>query len=146
MDNTIPNYPVVIRGHGKHKFFVRMDVSDNQLYITTGWDRIKKKFSLSDEHLLVFEMIDLHTFDMSVFNCSKDADLVLPPELYAAIKEEVVEEVISISDGEDVHDITKDNVTMNDETIPVVFRVDNHFVSFCNQKVLTGPYIVLTIL
>ncbi|KAJ0871261.1 putative transcription factor B3-Domain family [Helianthus annuus] len=73
MDNTIPNYPVVIRGPGKHKLFVRMDVIDNQLYITTGWDRIKKKLSLSDEHLLVFEMIDLHTFDKPVFNCSKDA-------------------------------------------------------------------------
>ncbi|KAM0027859.1 hypothetical protein Hdeb2414_s0019g00545171 [Helianthus debilis subsp. tardiflorus] len=122
-----------------------MDVIDNHLYITTGWDWIKKKLSLSDEHLLVFEMIELHTFDMSVFNCSKDADLVLPPELYAAIKEEVVEEVISISDGEDVDDVTKDNeaemlpVTTNNETILVVFRVDNHFVSFCNKKVLTVP-------
>ncbi|KAM0038189.1 hypothetical protein Hdeb2414_s0013g00411961 [Helianthus debilis subsp. tardiflorus] len=78
-------------------------------------------------------MIDLRTFDMSVFNYSKNADLVLPPELYAAIKEEVVEEVISISDGEDVDDVTKGNeadmlpVTPNDETVPVVFRVDNHF-------------------
>ncbi|MFS8003333.1 putative DNA-binding pseudobarrel domain superfamily [Helianthus anomalus] len=129
MDNTIPNYPVVIRGPGKHKVSVRMDVIDNQLYITTGWDRIKKKLSLSDEHLLVFEMIDLHTFDMSILNCSKDVDLVLPPELYVAIKEEVVEELISISDGEDVDDVTKDNeaemlpVTTNDETIPVVFRM-----------------------
>ncbi|KAM0045178.1 putative DNA-binding pseudobarrel domain superfamily [Helianthus debilis subsp. tardiflorus] len=146
MDNTIPNYPVVIRGPRKHKVFVRMDVIDNQLYITTGWDRIKTKLSLSDEHLLVFEMIDLHTFDMSIFSCSKDADLVLPLELYVAIKEEVVEEVISISNGEDVDDVTKDNeaemipVSMNDETIPVVFHVDNHFVSFCNKKkVLTVP-------
>ncbi|KAJ0648144.1 putative transcription factor B3-Domain family [Helianthus annuus] len=145
MDNTIPNYPVLIRGPGKHKMFVRMDMIDNQLYITTGWDRIKRKLSINAEHLLVFEMIDLQTFDMSIFNCSKNADLVLPLELYAAIKEEVVEEVINISDGEDVDDATKGNetdmlpITPNDETIPVVFRVDNHFVSFCNQKVLTGP-------
>ncbi|KAJ0428606.1 putative transcription factor B3-Domain family [Helianthus annuus] len=133
MDNTIPNYPVLIRGPGKHKQFVRIDVIDNQLYITTGWDRIKRPLSISADHLLVFEMIDLHTFDMSIFNCSKNADLVLPPEFYVAIKEEVVEEVINISDGEDVDDATKGNetdmlpVTPNDETIPVVFRVDNHF-------------------
>ncbi|XP_035839587.1 uncharacterized protein LOC118487142 [Helianthus annuus] len=133
MDNTIPNYPIVIRGPRKHKVFVRMDVIDNQLYITTGWDRIKKKLSITDEHMLVFEMIDLHTFDMSVFNYSKNADLVLPPELYAAVKEEVVEEVISISDAEDADGVTKGTeanmlaVTTNDETIPVVFRVDNHF-------------------
>ncbi|KAJ0825613.1 putative transcription factor B3-Domain family [Helianthus annuus] len=111
MDNTIPNYLVLIRGPGKHKQFVRIDVIDNQLYITTGWDRIKRPLSISADHLLVFEMIDLHTFDMSIFNCSKNADLVLPPEFYAAIKEEVVEEVINISDGEDVDDATKDNET-----------------------------------
>ncbi|XP_035838680.1 uncharacterized protein LOC118486387 [Helianthus annuus] len=134
MDNTIPNYPVVIRGPGKLKVFVRMEVFDNQLYITTGWDRIKKKLSITDEHMLVFEMIDLHNFDMFVFNCSKNADLVLPPELYAAaVKEEIEEDVISISDAEDMYEVsnrTEANmlpVARNEETIPIVFRVDNHF-------------------
>ncbi|KAF5822658.1 putative transcription factor B3-Domain family [Helianthus annuus] len=134
MDNTIPNYPVVIRGPGKLKVFVRIEVFDNQLYITTGWDRIKKKLSITDEHMLVFEMIDLHNFDMFVFNCSKNADLVLPPELYAAaVKEEIEEDVISISDAEDVDEVsnrTEANmlpVARNEETIPIVFRVDNHF-------------------
>ncbi|KAM0049762.1 hypothetical protein Hdeb2414_s0008g00289731 [Helianthus debilis subsp. tardiflorus] len=122
-----------------------MDVFDNPLYITTRWDGIKKKLSITDEHMLVFEMIDLHTFDMFVFNCSKNADLVLPPELYVVVvKEEIEEDVISTSDAEDVDEVTDGTeanmlpVTRNEETIPVVFRVDNHFVSFCNQKVLTG--------
>ncbi|MFS7930372.1 putative transcription factor B3-Domain family [Helianthus anomalus] len=89
MDNTIPNYPVVIRGPGKHKLFVQMDVIDNQFYITTGWDRMKKKLSITDEHLLVFKMIDLHTFDMFVFNCSKYADLVLPPDYMLVLRKKL---------------------------------------------------------
>ncbi|MFS7969039.1 putative DNA-binding pseudobarrel domain superfamily [Helianthus anomalus] len=35
--NTCPSYPVVVRGAGNHKWFIRMDVLDHELYITTGW-------------------------------------------------------------------------------------------------------------
>ncbi|MFS7943970.1 putative DNA-binding pseudobarrel domain superfamily [Helianthus anomalus] len=65
---------------------------------------------------------------MFIFNCSKNADLGLPPELYVAVKQEDEEEVIIISDTEDVDEVingTEANtfpVTTNDETIPVVFR------------------------
>ncbi|MFS7918218.1 putative DNA-binding pseudobarrel domain superfamily [Helianthus anomalus] len=52
-------------------------------------------------------MINLHTFDMFIFNCSKNVDLVLPPELYVAVKQEDEEEVISISDTEDVDECLK---------------------------------------
>ncbi|MFS7920083.1 putative DNA-binding pseudobarrel domain superfamily [Helianthus anomalus] len=45
-----------------------MDVLDHEVYITTDWSRIKKEMSITDDHLLVFEMIDFKTFDLSVFS------------------------------------------------------------------------------
>ncbi|MFS7970041.1 putative transcription factor B3-Domain family [Helianthus anomalus] len=64
--NTCPSYPVVIRGGARNrKWFVRMDVLDHELYITTCWSRITKEMSITDDHLLVFEMVDFNTFELS---------------------------------------------------------------------------------
>ncbi|KAF5783318.1 hypothetical protein HanXRQr2_Chr11g0506501 [Helianthus annuus] len=45
MLNTCPSDPVLVR-----------------------WSRIKEEMSITDDHLLVFEMLDKHTFDLSVFS------------------------------------------------------------------------------
>ncbi|MFS7943878.1 putative transcription factor B3-Domain family [Helianthus anomalus] len=45
-----------------------MDALDHEVYITTGWSRIKKEMSITDDHLLVFEMVDFKTIDLSVFS------------------------------------------------------------------------------
>ncbi|MFS7987579.1 putative DNA-binding pseudobarrel domain superfamily [Helianthus anomalus] len=40
MLNTFPRYPAVVRSSGNRKWFVRMEVFDDEVYITTGWSRI----------------------------------------------------------------------------------------------------------
>ncbi|KAM0037716.1 hypothetical protein Hdeb2414_s0013g00406521 [Helianthus debilis subsp. tardiflorus] len=75
-----------------------MDVLDHELYITTGWSRIKKEMSITDDHLLVFEMVDFNTFDLSVFSC-KPALLTFPPEL-CLIKKEATDDLIEVSDDD----------------------------------------------
>ena len=128
MLNTCPSYPVVIRSSGNRKWFVRMDVLDDELYITTGWSRIKKEMSITDDHLVVFEMVNLRTFDMSVFSC-KPAILTLPPEL-CVTKKEQTDEFIEVSDDELPNPIAEVGVEQDqDDEVPVTFRVDNHYVS-----------------
>ncbi|KAJ0733679.1 putative transcription factor B3-Domain family [Helianthus annuus] len=65
MLNTCPSDPVLIRSVGNRKWVVRMELLDHELYITTGWSRIKEEMSITDDHLLVFEMVDFKTFDLS---------------------------------------------------------------------------------
>ncbi|XP_035845105.1 uncharacterized protein LOC110932942 [Helianthus annuus] len=103
-----------------------MDIFDNDIYITTGWNRIKKEMSITDHHLVVFEMLDLHTFEMSVF-CCKPTLLTLPPEL-CVVKEEPTNEVIDISDDDLPNPIPVVGVEEStDDEVPIVFRVDNHY-------------------
>ncbi|KAJ0662704.1 putative transcription factor B3-Domain family [Helianthus annuus] len=126
MLSTCPYYPVVVRSSCNRKWFVRMDIFDNDIYITTGWNRIKKEMSITDHHLVVFEMLDLHTFEMSVF-CCKPTLLTLPPEL-CVVKEEPTNEVIDISDDDLPNPIPVVGVEeTTDDEVPVVFRVDNHY-------------------
>ncbi|MFS7959474.1 putative DNA-binding pseudobarrel domain superfamily [Helianthus anomalus] len=61
MMNIVPTYPVVIRSAPTRKWFVRMEEKECELYITTGWNRIKQEMSITDKHLVVFEMVDLQT-------------------------------------------------------------------------------------
>ncbi|KAM0008163.1 putative transcription factor B3-Domain family [Helianthus debilis subsp. tardiflorus] len=98
MLNTCPSDPVVVCSAGNRKWVVRMDVLDHVLYITTGWSRIKKEMSITGDHLLVFEMVDFKTFDLSVFSC-KPALLTFPPEL-SVTKKEPTDELIKVSDDE----------------------------------------------
>ncbi|KAM0066917.1 putative transcription factor B3-Domain family [Helianthus debilis subsp. tardiflorus] len=123
--NTCPSYPVVVRGAGNRKWFVRMDVLDHELYITTGWSRIKKEMSIMDDHLLVFEMVDFNTFELSVFS-SKPALLTFPPEL-CLIKKEPTDDLIEVSD--DVPNPIAEPVIeqSDDDEVPATFVVDNHF-------------------
>ncbi|MFS7960193.1 putative transcription factor B3-Domain family [Helianthus anomalus] len=126
MLNTCPSYPVVVRSAGNRKWFVRMDVFDNELYITTGWSRIKKEMSVTDEHLVVFEMVDLRTFEMSVFSC-KPALLTFPPEL-CVTKKEPTDELIKVSDDEVRNSIAALGIEQShDDEVPVTFVVDNHY-------------------
>ncbi|MFS8006444.1 putative transcription factor B3-Domain family [Helianthus anomalus] len=126
MLNTFPRYPVVVRSSGNRKWFVRMEVFDDDLYITTGWSRIKSEMFITDHHLVVFEMVDLRTYELSVF-CLKPALLTLPPELHS-IKKEHTDEVIEVSDDDLPNPIPVVGVEGNpDDEVPVVFRVDNHY-------------------
>ena len=134
MLNTIPSYPVLIKGSGNQNWSVRMEDINNELYITTGWKEIKNELSLTADHLIVFEMIDLQTFHITVFNCAT-CDLVLPPEVCAVVKEKVIEEIVLSSDTEAVQDIVNVNeggmvvVNEDNQSVPISFRVDGHFVS-----------------
>ncbi|KAJ0475844.1 putative transcription factor B3-Domain family [Helianthus annuus] len=126
MLNTCPSYPVVLWSSGKRKWFVHMDVIDNELYITTGWSWIKKEMFITDDHLVVFEMLDLRTFEISVFSC-KPALLTYPPEL-CVTKQEPTDEFIEVSDDEVPNPIAELGVEQNqDDEVPVTFRVDNHY-------------------
>ncbi|KAJ0694582.1 putative transcription factor B3-Domain family [Helianthus annuus] len=98
MLNTCPSDPVVVRSAGNRQWVVRMDVLHHELYITTSWSRIKKEMSITDDHLLVFEMVDFKTFDLSVFSC-KSALLTFPPELCVTEKEPT-DDLIEVSDDE----------------------------------------------
>ncbi|KAM0061541.1 putative transcription factor B3-Domain family [Helianthus debilis subsp. tardiflorus] len=95
MLNTCPLDPVLVRSAGNHKWVVWMEIIDHEIYITKGWSRIKEEMSITDNHLLVFEMLDKHTFDLSVFSC-KPALLTYPPEL-CVMKKEPCDEVFEVS-------------------------------------------------
>ncbi|KAM0025584.1 putative transcription factor B3-Domain family [Helianthus debilis subsp. tardiflorus] len=126
MLNTCPSYPVVVRSAGNHKWFVPIDVFDHELYITTSWSRIKKEMSITDDHLLVLEMVDMQTFDWSVFSC-KPALLTFPPELYVT-KKEPTNELIEVTDDEVPNPIVALGIEQSDDDKgPVTFVVDNHF-------------------
>ncbi|MFS7921640.1 putative transcription factor B3-Domain family [Helianthus anomalus] len=126
MLNTCPLYPVVVRSSGNRKWFVRMDVFDDELYITTGWSRIKNEMSITDDYLVVFEMVDLRTYEMSVFSC-KPALLTFPPEL-CVTKKEPNDEFIEVSDDDFPNPIVEVGAEQNsDDEVPIIFRVDNHY-------------------
>ncbi|KAJ0808811.1 putative transcription factor B3-Domain family [Helianthus annuus] len=126
MLNICPSDPVLIRSAGNHKWVVRMEILDHNVYITTGWSRIKEEMSITDDHLLVFEMIDRKTFELSVF-CCKPALLTYPFEL-SVIKKEPTDGVIEVSDDE-VPDAVAGPVFEQsvDDEVPVTFVVDNHY-------------------
>ncbi|KAL9998405.1 putative DNA-binding pseudobarrel domain superfamily [Helianthus debilis subsp. tardiflorus] len=60
--NIVPAYPVVIRSCTNHKWFVRMEEIDCELYITTCWNRMKQEMSITNKHLVVFKMLDIREF------------------------------------------------------------------------------------
>ncbi|KAM0051157.1 hypothetical protein Hdeb2414_s0007g00232471 [Helianthus debilis subsp. tardiflorus] len=86
-----------------------MEEKEYEFYITTDWNRIKKEMSITNDHLVVFEMVDLQTFNMTVFKCAPFF-LVYPPELCVAMKEEPNHEVIKLSDDEVADQIAELNV------------------------------------
>ncbi|MFS8009102.1 putative transcription factor B3-Domain family [Helianthus anomalus] len=134
MMNVVPSYPVVIWSSRNRKWFVRMDVIDNELYITTGWNQIKKEMSITDDHLVVFEILDLNTFEISVISC-KPALLCYPPEL-CVIKQEPTYDLIEVSDDEGANPIAEVDVEHNqDDVVPVTFRVDNRYDHGLDRKV-----------
>ncbi|KAJ0892892.1 putative transcription factor B3-Domain family [Helianthus annuus] len=98
MLNICPSDPVLIRSAGNHKWVVKMEILDHNIYITTGWSRIKEEMSITDDHLLVFEMIDRKTFELSVF-------FVVPDAVARPVFEQSV-----------------------DDEVPVTFVVDNHYM------------------
>ncbi|KAJ0917667.1 putative transcription factor B3-Domain family [Helianthus annuus] len=138
MLNTIPSYLVLIKGSENQNWSVGMEDVNNELYIITGWKEIKNDLSLTADHLIVFEMIDLQTFHITVFNCAT-CDLVLPPEVCAVVKEKVIEEIVLSSDTEAVQDIVNVNeggmvdVNEDNQIVPISFRVDGHFRLFKKQ-------------
>ena len=74
---------------------------------------------------------------MSVF-CCKPTLLTLPPEL-CLVKKEPTNEVIDISDDDLPNPIPVVGVEEStDDEVPVVFRVDNHYVSFWNLHIHTA--------
>ncbi|KAJ0570161.1 putative transcription factor B3-Domain family [Helianthus annuus] len=143
MMNTVPAYPVVIRSAPNRKWFVRIEEIDCELYMTTGWNQIKQEMSITDNHLVVFEMLDIQTFEMSVFSCDL-AVLCYPPELCVVVKQEPNHDLIELSDDESANPVAdlnvehnqaavfgdnNPNVIQNAEGVPATFRVDNHYVS-----------------
>ncbi|KAJ0548497.1 putative transcription factor B3-Domain family [Helianthus annuus] len=126
MLNTCPSDPVVVRSAGNRKWVVQMDVLDHELYITTGWSRIKKEMSITDDHLLVFEMVDFKMFDLSVFSC-KPALLTFLPEL-GVINNEPTDELIEVSDDEVPNPVAAPVFEQSvDDEVQVTFVVDNHY-------------------
>ncbi|KAJ0841464.1 putative transcription factor B3-Domain family [Helianthus annuus] len=126
MLNTYPTDPVLVRSAGNPKWVVRMEILDHETYITTGWSRIKKDMSITDDHLFVFEMVDSKTFDLSVFSC-KPALLTLPLEL-SVTKKEPIDDLIEVSDDELPNPVVAPTIEQSDdEEVPVNFVVDNHF-------------------
>ncbi|KAJ0742673.1 putative transcription factor B3-Domain family [Helianthus annuus] len=126
MLNTCPSDPVVVRSAGNRKWVVWMDVLDHELYITIGWSRIKKEMSITDDHLLVSEMVDFNTFDLNVFSC-KPALLTFPPEL-GVINNEPTDELIEVSDDEVPNPVAAPVFEQSvDDEVQVTFVVDNHY-------------------
>ncbi|KAJ0677467.1 putative DNA-binding pseudobarrel domain superfamily [Helianthus annuus] len=126
MLNKCPSDPVLVRSAGNLMWVVRMEILDHEIYITTGWSRIKKDINMTDDHLLVFEMVDLKTFDLSVFIC-KPALLTFPPEL-SVIKKEPTDDLIEVSDDELPNPVVAPAIEQSDdEEVPVNFVVNNHF-------------------
>ncbi|MFS7902920.1 hypothetical protein Hanom_Chr01g00017131 [Helianthus anomalus] len=68
--------------------------------------------SITNDHLVVFEMVDLQTFNITVFECAPFF-LVYPPELCVAMKEEPNHEVIKLSNDEVADQIAELNVNQN---------------------------------
>ncbi|KAJ0809431.1 putative DNA-binding pseudobarrel domain superfamily [Helianthus annuus] len=68
--DTVCAYHVVIRSASNRKWFIRMEEKEYELYITIDWNRIKKEMSITNDHLVVFEIVDLQTFNMTVFKCA----------------------------------------------------------------------------
>ncbi|MFS7994304.1 putative transcription factor B3-Domain family [Helianthus anomalus] len=97
MMNTVPAYAVVIRSSTNCKWFVQMEEIDFELYVSTDWNRIKQEMSITDNHLVVLEMVDIQNFEISVFSC--DPALLSFPV----------------------------NCHNEAEGVPVTFRVDNHY-------------------
>ncbi|KAM0019462.1 hypothetical protein Hdeb2414_s0025g00656171 [Helianthus debilis subsp. tardiflorus] len=62
MMNTAPAYSDVIRSSTNRKWFVRMEEIDFELYISTDWNQIKQEMSITDNHLVVFEVVDIQNF------------------------------------------------------------------------------------
>ncbi|KAF5800316.1 putative DNA-binding pseudobarrel domain superfamily [Helianthus annuus] len=84
------------------------------------------EMSIKDNHLVVFQMLDMKTFEMSVFSCDP-ALLCYPPEL-SVVKEEPNYDPIEVSDDESANPIADHIVEHNeDEGVPITFRVDNHY-------------------
>ncbi|KAJ0624216.1 putative transcription factor B3-Domain family [Helianthus annuus] len=126
MLNTCPSDPVLVRSAGNRKWVVWMEIIDHEIYITKGWSRIKEEMSITDDHLLVFEMLDKHTFDLSVFSC-KPAILTYPPEL-CVMKKEPCDEVFEVSDDEVPNAVAAAGGQQSvDDEVPVTFVVDNHY-------------------
>ncbi|MFS7924073.1 putative transcription factor B3-Domain family [Helianthus anomalus] len=126
MLNTCPTDHVLVRSAGNLKWVVRMEILDHEIYITSGWSRIKKDMSITDDHLLLFEMVDFKTFDLSVFSC-KPALLTFPPEL-SVTKREPTDDLIELSDDELPNPVVTPAIEQSDdEEVPVNFVVDNHF-------------------
>ncbi|KAJ0713821.1 hypothetical protein HanPI659440_Chr13g0482721 [Helianthus annuus] len=90
-----------------------MDDIENELYVTTGWNRIKQEMSITDNHLVVFEMLDMKTFEMSVFSCHL-ALLCYPPEL-SVVKEEPNYDPIEVFDDESANPIADHIVEHNED-------------------------------
>ncbi|MFS7976303.1 putative transcription factor B3-Domain family [Helianthus anomalus] len=126
MLNTCPTDHVLVRSAGNLKWVVRMEILDHEIYITTGWSRIKKDMSITDDHLLVFEMVDSKTFDLSVFNC-KPALLTFAPEL-SVTKKESTDDLIEVSNDELPNPVVAPAIEQSDdEEVLVNFVVGNHF-------------------
>ncbi|MFS7961195.1 hypothetical protein Hanom_Chr08g00712011 [Helianthus anomalus] len=94
--------------------------------------------SITNDHLLVFEMVDFKTFDLSVFSC-KPALLTFPPEL-SVTKKEPTDDLIEVSDDELPNLVVAPDIEQSDdEEVPVNFVVDNHFYSQgCSRYNVTG--------
>ncbi|KAJ0811075.1 putative transcription factor B3-Domain family [Helianthus annuus] len=129
MMNTVPAYPVVILSSTNCKWFVRMEEIDCEVYITTGWNRIKQEMSITDNHLVVFEMVDIQNFEISVFSCDP-ALLSYPPKLCFVLKQEINHDILELSDDETANQFVDVNAKHNEaEGVPLTFRVDNHYVA-----------------
>ncbi|MFS8003296.1 putative transcription factor B3-Domain family [Helianthus anomalus] len=126
MPNTCPSDPVVVRSTGNRKWVIRMDVLDHKLYITIGWSRIKKEMSITDDHLLVFQMVNFWTFDLSVFSC-KPVLLTFTPEL-GVMNKEPTDELIEVSDDEVPNPVVAPVFEQSvDDKVQVTFAVDIHY-------------------
>ncbi|KAM0010769.1 putative DNA-binding pseudobarrel domain superfamily [Helianthus debilis subsp. tardiflorus] len=114
-------------------FHFYQDISlapSNYFYYKPGND-VKERddcmeMSITDDHLLVFEMVDFKTLDLSVLSC-KPGLLTFPPEL-CVINKESTDELIEVSDDEDPNPIVAPGIEQSvDDEVPVTFVVDNHF-------------------
>ncbi|KAJ0469180.1 putative DNA-binding pseudobarrel domain superfamily [Helianthus annuus] len=113
-------------------FHFYQDIShapSNYFYYKAGHvkdrDDSMKEMSITDDHLLVLEMVDFNTFDLSVFSC-KPALLTFPPELCVIKKKEQTDELMS--DDDMPNPIAEPVIKQSDDDeVPVTFVVDNHF-------------------
>lgn len=159
-NKLLPVEPVVIKSFPDHEFLCMINVEDGHVYFTKGWSYIRKHLSLTRKHLIVFEMINDVTFHMSLFLKNQ---LTPPPDMWVYdVKKEYDEDV---NDDEDIIIISDDNSQEEDLAtpmdvdaeedvgVPVVFIVDNHFVSLTslfpfilihvNIFFINMPYIVI---